>query len=608
MKKSRKNSFVKMWALFDKKEKYIIGLLLIPVIFTALLEIIGIAFVMPFMALIIQPSLVLQHEKVKFIYTYFNFSSVHAFLIFLGVAVFLVLLIGNAASALTLAIMLRVGYMRRYTLAYKLLTNYFRLPYSYFLDKNSSTLSKNLLQEVERIVGGVLIPGILAFAKLIAIVLILVLLFYVNPMVAFFITFVIGGIYTIIFLSLRKRLHSIGKKLTEESELLFKASYECFGGIKEIKLYNNEKFFLDNFSKPSYLIATYVAQSNIYPQLPRYALETVAFGGIILITIILLALNAHGDSIIPLLSVYAFAGYRLMPAVQTVFVSLSQARLNLAAIDLLYNDMFEKEKEMKVTSSKETTALTFNDSIALKNICFKYQSSANNILDNLSLEIKKNSIIGFAGSTGAGKTTLVDIILGLLQPYQGELLIDGQVIDGYNLGAWQKLLAYVPQHIFISDDTVINNIAFGRGENNHTGLLAVEKAAKAASIHDFIINELPYGYNTVLGERGIRLSGGQRQRIGIARALYNEPEVIILDEATSALDGITEDTIMETIYNLSVKKTIIIIAHRLSTLMNCHKIFILEKGRIVDEGNYNELSENCSLFRQMAKLTKEEVR
>lgn len=605
MEKKNISSIVKLWRLFDRKEKKAIAVLLVPVVFTAILDIVGIAFVMPFMALIIQPNLVLEHDKVRFLYLFFHFSNTHTFLIFLGIAVFLMLLIGNAFSALTLAIMLRVGNMQRYTLANKLLTSYLQRPYSYFLTKNSSALTKNLLQEVERVIGGFLVPSILAFSKVIAILFILILLLYVNPVVAVSIFLVMGGIYAAIFISLRQKLHRIGKRLSSESELLHKAAFECFGGIKEIKLYQNEQFFLDNFSKPSYTIASDVTQSNILTQLPKFALETVAFGGIILLAVVLLILNSNGSSIIPLLSLYAFAGYRLMPALQTVFTSFAAARVNLPSIDILYSDIVEHKKEVNFLTEKEVSRIDFNQYIEMKDIYFKYASASSNVLNGISLKIKKNNIVGFAGSTGAGKTTFVDIILGLLTPTSGNIVIDGLTIDESNLSKWQEMLAYVPQHIFISDDTVINNIAFGRGID-HINFAAIENAAKAASLHDFIVNELPEGYNTQLGERGIRLSGGQRQRIGIARALYNNPEVIILDEATSALDGITEETIMDTVHHLN-SKTVIIIAHRLSTLMRCDNIYLFEEGRVLAEGKYEQLIEDSPLFQQMAKITKKEV-
>ncbi|MDZ7793218.1 MAG: ATP-binding cassette domain-containing protein [Spirochaetia bacterium] len=331
-------------------------------------------------------------------------------------------------------------------------------------------------------------------------------------------------------------------------------------------------------------------------EIPRYLLETVAFGGIVVLLLFILYTEGQLDNAIPMIGLYALAGYRLMPSLQAVFRGVTSMRYNLPAVDLLYNHMYSG-RAIKVYDGD---ALSINEDITLNNITFSYPNSKVPVIKDQTLTIKANTTVGFVGPTGCGKTTIIDIILGLLEPQSGELRIDGKKIEGKDIFRWQNTLGYVQQNIYLSDDTVAQNIAFGeKKESIYT--TEVKRAASVANIDNFIESELPYGYETVIGERGIRLSGGQRQRLGIARAVYKNPSVLILDEATSALDGFTEDAIMDAIKALSGQKTILMIAHRLTTLRECDQIFMLDKGKIVDKGTYEELFESNQSFRQLAQ-------
>jgi ABC-type multidrug transport system fused ATPase/permease subunit len=297
---------------------------------------------------------------------------------------------------------------------------------------------------------------------------------------------------------------------------------------------------------------------------------------------------------LPVISLYVFAGYRLMPGLHSIYASLVSFIFIGPSLDKLYLDM----KNLKPFNlNQDQGVLSLNKNIILKNIYYKYPNTSRTLLKDINLTIPAKSTVGLIGTTGSGKTTMVDLILGLLEPQKGALEIDGQIITQQNVKSWQRSIGYVPQHIYLSDDTVSANIAFGIKPED-ISQKAVEKVAKIANLHEFVVDELPKQYQTTIGERGVRLSGGQRQRIGIARALYHNPQVLILDEATSALDNHTEQAVMDAVDNLSKEVTIILIAHRLNTVKRCDKIYLLEKGEIKSQGKFEELikvDENFSL-------------
>ena len=350
------------------------------------------------------------------------------------------------------------------------------------------------------------------------------------------------------------------------------------------------------FSKYAKAFAKYQASAQILGQLPRYALEAIAFGGILLVILFYMKQSGSFNEIIPIIALYAFAGYRLMPALQHIYSNITYIRTVGPSLDKMYND-FKNLKTIKYNETKNS--LPLKKSISLNNIYYNYPNSPKTTLEDINLNISANTTVGIVGSTGGGKTTTVDIILGLLKPQKGTLKVDDLVVDQSNYRDWQKSIGYVPQDIYLSDETLAANIAFGVNSEN-ISQQSVENASKIANLHDFVNNELPLKYQTVIGERGIRLSGGQRQRIGIARALYNNPKVLILDEATSSLDDITEKTIMEEVNKLSKDITIIMIAHRLSTVKKCDKIYILENGKLKNQGSFNELISDSDLFKEYA--------
>ena len=366
-----------------------------------------------------------------------------------------------------------------------------------------------------------------------------------------------------------------------------------------------ESKYVNRFEDVALPLTKHSASSSIVSNLPRYALELITFGGILLITLYFVGLNKEFNNIVPIISLYAFAGYRLMPALQKIFTAITQLRYLGPGLDALYQDI--KNLDPFKRGHVDKYSLELNKYIALKNIDFNYLNENKKTLDKINFKIPVNSMVGIVGATGSGKTTTVDIILGLLESKNGTLEVDDKIIDKYNKRAWQSSIGYVPQQIYLTDDTIASNIAFGV-ESEFINYKNVERAAKIANIHDFIIDDLPLKYNTVVGERGVRLSGGQRQRIGIARAFYNNPKVLVLDEATNSLDSYTEKLVLDAISKSIQNITIIIITHRLNTLKECDKIILINKGKVIAEDGYDKLSKNSENFKLLlSSLSKDKT-
>ena len=590
-------------ALLTSAHRKRLSLLSILVLLSGIAEIVGIASIMPFMGIVISPSIIVQNHYLAFLYQYFSFSSTNTFLRFIGVIVLAIMLLSNLISAVTICGILQFSFSLGKYLSNKMFSAYLNHSYVFFLNRNSSELVQNILWEIGRIVNGILIPLLTVYAKIVVAASILALLVWMNPELALISGLVLGGAYSLVFFLVRKNLSKSGNEVSVQNAKRTQIAYETLGGIKDIKLLGRERDFYDRFQKPIELYALYQSKSQMISLLPRYALETLAYGGIIVIVIYLLSLQKSVSHTLPMMALYALAGYRLMPALQQIFANLANVRFNISAVAKITKDLEtldpQKDGEPPVPPP-ETTPLPFSEKISLENIVFRYKDRPEPVLKSVSLSIKANTTIGIVGSTGSGKTTTLDIFLGLLEPESGRLLIDGVPISKENVRAWQANIGYVPQQIMLMDDTVERNIAFGIPDDK-VDREKVIRAARLAHLHDFIEKELEKGYATEVGEKGVRLSGGQRQRIGIARALYHEPSVLVLDEATSALDNITENVIMEALHTLSRQKTILMVAHRLTTVRECDWIFVMENGHLSDQGTYSELLSRNTIFKQLAK-------
>jgi ABC-type multidrug transport system fused ATPase/permease subunit len=588
----------KAFALLSSREKRQIKWLFLATVVMALVEAAGIASVMPFMAVVANPEIMQTNRGLNGLYTILGQPDPRSFQLVLGILVLVALALANAFSAFTTWLLMRFAFLSGHSLSERLLARYLSQPYAFFLNRNTAELGKNVLAEAHRFVTGVLLPAIRMFSKGIVAVTILLLLLLADPMLALIVSTVLGGAYLTIYGLSRKRLGRIGRDSVTLSAARFRSANEALGGVKDLKLLGRESTLLARYAEVSHRFAMVEASSEVVSMLPRYALETLAFGGIIIIVLSLLGMHHSVATILPLVALYALAGYRLMPALQQVYLGMSKLRYNAAVIDVLYCDLLESGRAAAAINGTPGS-VDLREKIQLRDLSFSYPGNSTAVLNKVNLAIPANRTIGIVGTTGSGKTTLIDIILGLLTPTQGDMYVDEIQIDAGNVRNWQRNIGYVPQVIYLSDDTIAHNIAFGI-PGDEIDREAVARAARVANLHDFVVNDLPTGYDTVVGERGVRLSGGQRQRIGIARALYHDPNVLVLDEATSALDGTTESAIMEAIHRLTHKKTIVLVAHRLTTVRECDVVYLLEGGRIVDQGPFDRLLVANELFRSMA--------
>ncbi len=582
--------FKKLLSFLSLSEKKKAGILLLMILTMALLDTIGVASILPFMAVLSNPDLIETNfilNKIFQVSSIIGVDSNQKFLLFLGICVFILLVFSTIFRSFTIYTQVRFVEMREYSIGKKLVERYLHQPYSWFLNRNSADLGKTILSEVQQVILGGMSPMLELIAKSMVAIALITLLMITDFELATIVGFSLAIVYGLIYKYTRRYLNLIGNKRLHNNRLRFTIINEAFGAAKEVKVSGLEKTYIDRFSNAGKIYAQAQASARIISQIPRYAIEAIAFGGIMLIILYLMVKLGNFDTALPLVSLYVFAGYRLIPAFQQIYLSFTQLSYNAPAIDKLYDDI-KSLKQFDSNQNQNQNTISLEKFISLKNISFNYPNTKQASLKNININIPAKTTVGFVGATGSGKTTTVDIILGLLEPQKGTLEIDGQVITKKNIRAWQRSIGYVPQHIYLSDDTISANIAFGI-PTSEINKEAVERAAKIANIHDFIINDLPKKYQTTIGERGIKLSGGQRQRIGIARALYHNPQILILDEATSSLDNLTEQAVIDAVNILSKNITIILIAHRLNTVKNCDIIFKLKKGTLIEQGIYEKL-------------------
>ena len=593
----------KLLYLLSPKERKQSMFLLLMILIMAVLEMIGVASIMPFMAVMTNPEII---EKNSLLNAAYDMSSLYGvetnqqFLFLLGTICFMLLILSLVFKSITIFTQVKFTSMCRYGIAKRLAEGYLNQPYSWFLNRHSADLGKTLLSEVGLVVSKGLGPMLNLISQIFLVSAILILLILTDPKLTLVVGFTIGVTYLFIYKLGRNFISNLGESRLKANQGLFTTVSEAFGAAKEVKLSGLEKVYTNRFSRPAKILAKNSAMFQLVSQLPRYFLEAIVFGGMLLVVLYLISQSGNFVSAVPIIALYAFAGYRLMPAMQQIYISATLLRFVGPSVDQMYNDL----KNLQPSHPQQGQAtFTFNKSIILKNVYYQYPKATQPAVKNMYLKIPVHSSVGIVGATGCGKTTTVDIILGLLEAKKGMLEVDGEVINENNRRAWQQNIGYVPQNIFLSDDTVLANIAFGVSSKSIKEK-DVEHAAKIANLHEFVVNELPQKYQTTIGERGVRLSGGQRQRIGIARALYHKPKVLILDEATSALDNLTEKAVMDAVNNIGNNITTIMIAHRLSSVKNCDIIFLLEKGELKGQGTYNELINNNNYFRAVASESK----
>lgn len=585
-------TIIKLISILNAEERKRAYLLVFMIFIMAILEMIGVSSIYPFVMVLSDQNLIETEPALKYLNDFLNVFGVNnnqEFLFILGVLVFLLLITSIFFSAFTTYKQAQFVQMREYSFGKRLVQIYLNQPYSWFLSHNSADLGKSILSEVQEVINNGVRPLVELIAKFMIALTIMILLFVVDPILASIVTIMLGGIYVLIFYNLKKKLNKLGSEKLKNNKTRFVSLSEAFSALKEIKLKNLKDVYIGLFSKSAKIFAYNQSLLQIYKLLPRYILEAITFGGILLILLYFVYYVGSFNKALPILSLYVFASYRLMPALQQIYGSFAQLAFVGPSLDQLCKDLelsYEYEKE----DNEENILTSFNE-ISLRNIDYTYPSSSKPSLNNINLSITSNSTIGLIGKTGSGKTTLADVIIGLLEPQNGNLEIDGKIISKNNIRSWQKIIGYVPQNIYLIDDSIEANIALGVSPDK-IDKDQVEKVSKIANLYEFIKNELPDKYQTLIGERGIRLSGGQKQRIGIARALYNNPKFLVLDEGTSSLDNQTEALVMDAINKLNKKITILIIAHRLNTVKNCELILKMDGGIIVESGTFDQIIKN----------------
>jgi ATP-binding cassette subfamily C protein len=593
--------FRKLSDILLKREKSQFFKLMLAILIMGLLEVVGVASILPFMELIASPDAIQQNPFLLKVYEFLGFESEREMLVYSGVLVILLITFSNTFSVLTTWFQYKFSWGLAHSFSVRLLTNYLNKPYSYFLNKNTSELQAYLIGEVGTLTAGVILP-IIDLASCITVALVIFsLLVIINPGIALSTLFVLGGIYLVIYLLRQKYIKQLGESRIVYNVKRYGSLTELLSGIKTIKTYSSQDYFFNRFSEASDMFTKIMPRFNIVMLAPKYILEIFAFGGILGITLFLFMRSGNIQQTLPILSLYAVAGYRLLPALQKAFAAITKLRHNYPVLDKLYDDLV-KSIEYAEQEPKPTYSLPFERELVIDRITFAYEENSQPLFDDFSVRIPKGKVIAFVGSTGSGKTTLVDIIVGLLQPQSGHIKLDDTALSDENIESWRKKMTYVPQQVFLFDDSILRNIVMDV-EPENVDQQKLEQACRMASIYDFVNEELPNGFATVIGERGVRLSGGQKQRLGLARALYRNPHVLILDEATSSLDNITEKSIVESLDNLPEDLTLIIIAHRLSSVRRADCIYFLSDGKIMASGTYDELLESSETFRTMVELS-----
>jgi ABC-type multidrug transport system fused ATPase/permease subunit len=543
----------------------------------ALFQVIGITSIFPFLAIAADPDRIRRsHFGTRFLGLFPPMENQQLLLV-AGVIAIAGLLASNVVNLVAEYARTRYAQNFAHWLRVRLLRRMASQPYTYFLQRNSGNLLKKILGDVTNYTGGILLPLLDSVARALTAVLLLATLFLVQPVIALSAAIFLGGFYVIVFRLLARKRREVDENLRTSVGGFFREAQQMLGGIKPVKVHRAEEHFLSRFARHSAVVAQMYARLPVFANSPRYLVEPLAFGGLVVAVLLLAAKGRDFSDILPNLGVMALAGYRLLPSLQLLYGQLTQVSSMRHAVDEVYDEFVaaETDRTVPLEVSGERLAqvrpFRWDDTIALRDVSFRYPGTSRPALNRLSLTIAKNTSLGVIGPTGSGKSTLVDLLLGLYHPTAGEILIDGRPLTPALVPSWQASIGYVPQDIFLIDDTIASNIAFGLPDNE-IDRARLREASAMAQILDFIEAQLPDGFDTNVGERGIRLSGGQRQRIGLARALYHRPSLLILDEATSALDVATEAKLLEALRSLAGKLTMVVAAHRLSALANCDQL------------------------------------
>ncbi|MBR5799788.1 MAG: ABC transporter ATP-binding protein [Lachnospiraceae bacterium] len=563
--------------IFSKKEKIKIFILMVIVVIGSFLELLAVSIFSPFIDLIMNPESLAESRIMSFVYHAFSIEDASTFLALLAGGIILIYIIKNVYIILEKNAIYKFSYRIQRTISTRLLKAYMKEPYTFHLNNNISVLQRSMQEDTDQFT-----KGIIHIMEMLAEVCVCVAISIYLYITSKSITLIVAGLLLIcllVFSYISKKYSSEwGRQGQRHKSKIYQWMNQSLGGIKEIKVLNREKVFIDNYDHYFGKYVRVLRLNRLIGVIPKYIIEMVSMTGLLLAIIFKIYFGQKEMAeFVPQLAVFAVAAFRLLPSVGKINEHLSAVLYAMPSLDLIYHDL-EEINRLKVTEQAPETDWQFRETVEIKNVTYRYPDGETAVIDNASFEIEKGKMVAFVGASGAGKSTMVDILLGILEPQHGKIYADGMDIFK-NLPTWQKEIGYIPQVIYLSDDTIRNNVAFGI-EEDKIDEAAVKRALEQAQLLEFV-EGLPEGLETFVGDRGVRLSGGQRQRIGIARALYHNPEVLVLDEATSALDNDTETAVMEAIDKLQGQKTILIIAHRLTTIKNADVVYEVGNGKVI---------------------------
>ncbi len=583
--------------LFGKEDRLNFFFLSLAILLNSFMEVLGISLIIPFIALLAHPGMLETNVYLHRAYQFFSFHSFLQFMIVLDVVIIVVYVIKNAVLLFLAFLQGRFILNKQTYVCARLFKAYLLSPYSFHLQRNLGQFHEKL-----NAVATLMQYGVLSILTILTEGLLVMCLFFVllgtNPLLTTVAMAVLTGGLMLYFYFLKNKLHRWGEMNSHHYALLWQQVNQGLGSIKESKLLGKELFFVNSYRYHAQQVAVLQNKRELVTKSPRLFIETTVVALVMSAMAVCLLSGQAPGSVFAMISVFALVTLRLMPSLNRISSSWGGLKFFIPSFDAIYDDLIVCEKlEGQQRERISGEALSFRKEIRMDDVVFYYEKAKTPALDHVSLTILKNSVVGVIGPSGAGKTTAIDVILGLLGPSSGKIMVDGVDIHTH-LRSWQTTIGYIPQIIYLCDDTIRNNVAFGLDPKDISDE-RVWQSLRLAQLDEFV-RSLPQGIETMVGERGVRLSGGQRQRIGIARAMYHDPQVLVMDEATAALDNETERLFMSALFDLSKERTIIIIAHRLTTVRQCDKIFFLKNGRLISEGPYSELSNVCPEFRKMA--------
>ena len=564
--------------IFNRKQQNTMILLLAGIFVGAVFELFGVSLFMPLVEVISTPDKIRSSRILSHFVDALSLEDMTQVFVALAVAIIIIYVVKNVYLSVLYYFLYRFIFNNQLVISTRLISCYLRKPYAYHLDKNTSEMIRNIMMDTERLFQLILQFMNLMSELLMSLLLIIYLLLSDTAMtvsIACILTVFMGGY----MLLTHKRVKRYGKINQDYEGRMHQAIEEALGAVKDIKILHREDYFVERFENSGRYKMSSIVNMNFFGAVPKYLIEMVCIVGILAVMIVKALMGNDMNTMIPQLAAFAVAAFKMLPSVGKISNYLNGITFLTPSIDLIYNDLKDTEDMLRIEHKDESNAPDTSDadSISVDHVSFAYSGGERNVLDDVSFSIPVGSSVGFIGTTGSGKSTMADVILGILKPQKGTIRFGSMDIGEYPF-TWSKKLAYIPQSIYLADESIKENIAFGIREQD-IDEDKVWAAIEEAQLTTFI-RSLPGGINTGVGERGVRLSGGQRQRIGIARALYGDPELLVLDEATSALDNETEKAVMDAIDSLHGRKTMIIIAHRLTTIKNCDLIFEVKDGQI----------------------------